>query len=88
MGRPNKREIEKKLAVLQRIREKKSILFGQFSTDIEKIVIDKAWEEILVFAKSIAILGENKDVSHLRKLFSQWKSRTMVSIIIIIPFKG
>lgn len=81
MGRPKKEDTEKKLALLQTIREKKAILFGQFSSDVEKLTIDAAWEDVLCHAKSLALVTEKRDTSYVRKLFSQWKSRTLVSFL-------
>lgn len=72
--------IEKKLAVLAVIKEKKDVLFGNFknTTNIEK---RDAWEEVLDKAKSLELASADKKWTYARDgLFGLWKCRTLVSM--------
>lgn len=62
------KEPEWKLKMVDMIRDKKDILFGQYSPFVTKVLKHKTWEEILTAVNAI---GANlTDVGHLRR--KQW----------------
>lgn len=75
-----KESAAKKLAILQVIQEEKNILFAPFSSKVTHDEKTKAWEKVLSKAKAIGLVSENRDWKFVRdKLYSVWKSRTLVS---------
>jgi Myb/SANT-like DNA-binding protein len=72
--------LEKKLAILTLIKEKKSILFGQFSSTLENSQKHNAWKEVLLKAQSIGAFGADRDWTWVRdSLYGVWKSRSVVN---------
>ncbi|XP_049302136.1 uncharacterized protein LOC125775520 [Bactrocera dorsalis] len=72
-------QIEKKLAVLNVIKEKKSILFASFKNNrVNKLDKQAAWEDVLKKAQSLQLASAQKTWTYARdSLFGLWKSRTM-----------
>ncbi|XP_049306219.1 uncharacterized protein LOC125777788 [Bactrocera dorsalis] len=72
-------QIEKKLAVLNVIKEKKSILFASFKNNrVSKLDKQAAWEDVLKKAQSLQLASAQKTWTYARdSLFGLWKSRTM-----------
>lgn len=79
-----KRELikEKKLAVLEKIKERKDILFASFQNNaVTNADKQKGWEEVLETAKSLELASAERTWTFARdNLFGLWKSRTLVSI--------
>lgn len=72
---------DRKLSVLEVINEEKSILFAQFSSTITHADKVRGWEAVLHRAKAVGLVAQNRDWRFIRdKVFSVWKSRTMVRI--------
>jgi hypothetical protein len=72
--------LDKKLAILTMIKEKKHILFGQFSSTLENAQKQDAWKEVLLKAQSIGACGAERDWTWVRdSLYGVWKSRSVVS---------
>lgn len=72
--------IQKKLAVLSVVKEKKHVLFGNFkkTTNAAK---QNAWEEVLAVAKSLELVSSERNWTYVRdNLYGLWKSRTLVII--------
>ncbi|KAL1492338.1 hypothetical protein ABEB36_010678 [Hypothenemus hampei] len=64
----NKRDENRKqkLYILQKIKEKKSVLFGAFSDTLTKKDKQNAWEEVCTYGKSIGVIASNKNGTYLR----------------------
>jgi hypothetical protein len=61
------------------IQEKKSILFGKFTDELENKMKNDAWDEVVVKPKSLQLIREDRDADVVRdKLYGQWKSRAFV----------
>lgn len=70
----------KKLAVLEVIKEKKSILFGNFKNKLTAKEKEAAWNEVLQKAQSLQLAGADKSWTYARdNLFGLWKCRALVS---------
>lgn len=75
-----KRELqkEKKIALLEVIKNKKSVLFGNFK-NVTAVQKQEAWEDVLLKAKSLELASSEKSWIYVRdNLFGLWKSRTLV----------
>jgi len=72
---------ESKLALLNLIKEKKDVLFGKFSSELDNHMKHAAWEAVLDKAKSLQLVTEKRDSTYVRdKLYGLWKSRALVRI--------
>jgi len=61
---------------------KKNILFGKFSDEIDHNKKVAAWKEVLVIAKSLEIVTEQRDWTYLRdSIWGQWRSRALVMLV-------
>ena len=70
----------KKLAVLQIIKEKREVLFGNFKKNISQHDKQAAWTEVLQKAQSLQLVGADKSWTYARdNLFGLWKCRALVS---------
>lgn len=68
-----------KLALLQHIKEKRELLFGKFSSEVDHKMKAEAWNDILLKAKSLQLVTENRDAAYVRdKLYGVWKCRALV----------
>jgi hypothetical protein len=68
-----------KIELLKMIKEKKLILFGNFTDELENKMKNDAWDEVVVKAKSLQLIREDRDADFVRdKLYGQWKSRALV----------
>lgn len=75
-----KREIQKerKIALLEVIKCKRAVLFGNFK-NVTSIQKQDAWEEVLLKAKSLELATNEKTWTYARdNLFGLWKSRSLV----------
>lgn len=68
-----------KLCVLERVKEKKAVLFGQFSPSLTKEMRSKAWIEIGTYAKSIGVLPNGKEASYIRDVW--WPNVRKLSMV-------
>jgi hypothetical protein len=67
---------------LELIKEKKHILFGQFTTTLDNGEKQKAWEEVREKAMSLGIISANRDRNWVRdRMFGVWRDRSMVIIL-------
>lgn len=72
----------KKLAVLEVIKDKKEILFGNFNNKLTQADKQAAWTEVLQRAQSLQLVGADKTWTFARdNLFGLWKCRALVSKI-------
>jgi hypothetical protein len=70
----------KKVALLTLINSKKRILFGKFSNELDSRQKEDAWNEVLLKAKSLEMVQDNRDYKYVRdKLYGVWRVRTLVS---------
>jgi len=70
---------EKKVALLKAIQERKQILFGKFSDEIDNKKKVAAWNDILLVAKSLEIVSEQREWAYVRDtIWGQWRSRALV----------
>jgi hypothetical protein len=77
-----KTPIEKKLAILRMINDKKELLFGKFKNDLENRDKNEAWMVILEKAQSLELVSSSRHWKYIRDtLYSNWKSRATVSTI-------
>ena len=53
----SKMAIANKLAVLQKIKQDKSVLFGAFSNDLTKSVKSEKWKEVTDLAESLGLIA-------------------------------
>lgn len=71
-------DTDTKLAFLEAVKERKEILFGKFSNEIENVLKRQAWEELLEKAKSLNIVAGHRDWTFVRdSVFGVWKTRTL-----------
>lgn len=71
---------QKKLVLLEKILEKKQILFAPFSDSITHEMKDAAWQEVLLVAQSQTLVNEGRDWTFVRdKIWSKLKSKALVS---------
>ncbi|OXA49679.1 hypothetical protein Fcan01_15337 [Folsomia candida] len=67
-----------KLPLLNMIKQKKSILFGNFSSDLDNKAKTNAWNEVLLKAKSLQIVSAERNYAFVRdKVYGAWKTRTL-----------
>lgn len=69
-----------KISILKKMREKKNVLFSQFSAEVTKSDKAREWQEICNFAKSISVVKPEKGWEYIRDVF--WpniRKGTMVS---------
>lgn len=72
---------QSKVKVLQMIRDRKDILFGQFSPKVTKIDKTEAWDTITEEAKSLGVIPSNKDSSYIKDTYWQnLRKRTMKKV--------
>jgi len=70
---------EQNLAILTMIRDKKDILFGKFSSELENATKIETWSTILEKAKSMQMVTASRDWTWIRdNLYSVWKTRAFV----------
>ncbi|PSN41065.1 hypothetical protein C0J52_18311 [Blattella germanica] len=68
----------KKLAVLEVIKDKKEILFGNFNNKLTQADKQAAWTEVLQRAQSLQLVGADKTWTFARdNLFGLWKCRAL-----------
>ncbi|KAI5745387.1 hypothetical protein M8J76_010602 [Diaphorina citri] len=69
---------QKKLVLLEKILEKKQILFAPFSDSITHEMKDAAWQEVLLVAQSQTLVNEGRDWTFVRdKIWSKLKSKAL-----------
>lgn len=69
---------KKKIALLELIKNKKTVLFGNFK-NVTAVQKQEAWEDVLLKAKSLELASNDKSWIYARdNLFGLWKSRTLV----------
>ena len=72
-----------KIALLNLIQCKKTILFGKFSSDLDNKEKHLAWTEVLMKAQSLTIVSSDRDVAFVRdKVWGVWKSRALVGAVL------
>jgi len=68
------------VALLQLIKDKKSIIFGKFSNEPDHGMKSAAWEEVLLKAKSLEIFAATKNAAYVRdSVWGVWRARTLLS---------
>jgi len=79
MPKGQRTSLENKLTVLEVIRDKKDLLFASFNPAVTNEDKRKAWESVLLVAKSCGICKQDRDWTWMRdKIYSPWKSATLV----------
>lgn len=65
------------------IKEKKDVLFGKFTSELDKNRKTSAWKDALIKAQSLQIVASTRDWTYLRdNVFGVWKTRAMVRIVV------
>lgn len=80
-SKKKKEVMARKLSVLEVIEEEKGILFAPLSSSITQTDKVRGWQAVLHRAKVVGLVAPYRDWKFIRdKVFSVWKSRTMVSV--------
>lgn len=70
---------QNKLALLNAIREKKSVLFGSFNVTNNQEKVE-AWKSVHTIAQSLQLATSDRSWQFTRdKLYGLWKCRTLVN---------
>lgn len=70
----------KHLSFLQKLKEKKEVLFGKFSDTLNRGVKQEEWEEVRKFCIAIGLVTVDKDFSYVRNnTWGNLRKKTMVS---------
>ena len=59
----------KKIAILQKIRDSKEILFGAFSPELTKQTKAEEWKKIHSFALAMGVISQEKDFVYVRDTY-------------------
>jgi len=79
LERRDKMATANKLAVLQKIKQEKSVLFGPFSNDLTKQKKCEKWKEVTDLAESLGLVTGKQWQYFRDTLWSNWRKRTLVS---------
>ncbi|CAG7785290.1 unnamed protein product, partial [Allacma fusca] len=68
-----------KMAILTMIRDRKEVLFGIFTSELDNASKKQAWVDVLTKAQSIGACNSSRTWEFVRdSMWGNWKSRTLV----------
>ena len=79
---PPKVDNDLRITLLSYIRDSKEILFGKLSDTLTADEKNKKWDELASRARSLGVIGAEKDGHYLRTTtWQNWRKRAVVRIV-------